>query len=57
MNSANNMNFVKGMGMGLIVGTSLGLTVAPRKKTKNMLGKALHAAGELADNISETILR
>ncbi|MEG2215508.1 MAG: hypothetical protein RRY09_07835 [Oscillospiraceae bacterium] len=51
------MNFVKGMGMGLIVGTSLGLTVAPRKKTKNMLGKALHAAGELADNISETILR
>lgn len=53
----NNHDFVKGMGIGLITGLSVGIATAPRKNKTNMIGKALKAAGEVADNISSVITR
>jgi gas vesicle protein len=57
--SANNdsMRFFKGMGLGIMVGSAVGMAFAPQKKHKNVVGKALKAAGELADNISDAMMR
>ncbi len=55
MHNNNNAAFMKGMGMGLVAGLSVGMAVAPKKKSKNIVGKALRTAGELADNISGVI--
>ena len=56
-NSSDNMKFFKGMGLGIMVGSAVGMAFAPQKKSKNMVGKALKAAGELADNISDAMMR
>ena len=52
-----NTAFLKGMGMGLAIGASVGMALAPKKKGTNVVGKALKAAGELADNISDAMMR
>lgn len=58
MNSMNKHNFVKGMGIGMALGAAAGMALStPQKKTKNVVGKALKAAGELADNISDAVMR
>ena len=48
-----NTAFLKGMGMGLAIGASVGMALAPKKKGTNVVGKA----GELADNISDAMMR
>ncbi len=53
----SNSAFLKGVGMGLAIGASVGMVLAPRKKGTNVVGKALKAAGELADNISDAMSR
>jgi len=53
----NNTDFIKGMGIGLVAGLSVGMATAPKKNKSNMIGKALRAAGEVADNISNVIAR
>jgi len=50
-------NFLGGMGMGLVVGAAVRMVLTPRKHGKNMVGKALKAAGELADNIADAMSR
>lgn len=55
-NGNNGANFIKGMGMGIVVGASIGMAFAPKKKATNVVGKALKAAGELADNISDAMM-
>ena len=52
-----NTAFLKGMGMGLAIGASVGMALAPKKKGTNVVGKAPKAAGELADNISDAMMR
>lgn len=47
--------FFKGMGMGLVVGTSLGMAVSPRRRSKNAVSKALRVAGDLAENLGDAI--
>lgn len=47
--------FLKGVGMGLMVGTSLGMAVSPRRRSKNVVSKALRVAGDLAENLGEAI--
>ena len=47
MNSMDSKSFLKGVGMGMLM--------APRKKGDNVIGRALKAAGELADNITEAL--
>ena len=37
------------------IGASMGVLMTPKKKGDNVIGRALKAAGELADNISEAI--
>ncbi len=56
MNKNSSANFLKGMGVGLAVGASVGMVMAPRKKSTSMVGKALKAAGEIAENISDAMI-
>ena len=51
MNSMDSKSFLKGVGMGMAIGASMGT----RKKGDNVIGRALKAAGELADNITEAL--
>ena len=53
----HSTDFIKGMGIGLVTGLSVGMATAPKKNRTNMIGKALRAAGEVADNISNVISR
>ena len=50
----NNMSFAKGMGLGLAVGSMVGMIAAPRKK-KFDLGKALKSMGDVVDNVAGSI--
>ena len=50
----NNMAFVKGMGVGLMVGSMVGMVASPRKKKFN-IGKALKSMGDVVDNVAGTL--
>ena len=50
----NNMSFVKGMGIGLMVGSMVGMVAAPRKKKFN-IGKALKSMGDVVDSVASTM--
>ena len=49
----NNMSFIKGLGIGIVVG-SMGGMVAPRKKKFN-IGRALKSMGDVVDSVADTI--
>ena len=55
----NTMNFVKGVGVGLVVGSAVGMAVAsPQKKNgnkQNVVGKALKTMGDIVENIGDSI--
>ena len=53
----NSKNFYAGLGMGLMVVGAAAMAMRPRKKhcMKSTIGKALHAMGEMADSISDTM--
>lgn len=44
----NKNTFVKGMSLGLVLGSVVGMAVMPKQK-KSSVGKALKNAGELLD--------
>ncbi len=45
--------FVKGIAIGVMAGTAIGMVMAPKgKNSKSAAGKALKAAGEVIDNIT-----
>ena len=46
----NNMSFIKGMGLGVMVGSVVGMMVTPKKK-KFDIGKALKSMGDVVDNV------
>ncbi len=50
----NNMSFIKGMGVGLMVGSMVGMMAMPRKKKFN-IGKALKSMGDVVDNVADAI--
>jgi len=57
MQNMNNMNFIKGMGTGLVLGSVLGMAAAPRKGSgKNRLGKCLHGLGDIVESMSDTLM-
>ena len=53
----NSMDFIKGMGIGMVAGTARSMAVMPKKKNnlKSVTGKALKTAGEIVENISDAI--
>lgn len=52
----NNMNFVKGISLGLMVGAGVGMMITPSKKSgKSTVSKALRAMGDLLEDV-ETAL-
>ena len=53
----NNMSFIKGMGLGLMVGAAagaVGYNAMPRKK-KACLGKALRTMGDVVDSFTGSL--
>lgn len=50
----NDMSFLKGMGVGLVVGSVAGMIATP-KKNKFSIGKALKSMGDVMDNVAHTI--
>ncbi len=51
-----NMNFVKGMGAGLIVGACVGMTLMPDKKRgKRAISKAVKAVETILGDVSDVI--
>lgn len=50
----NNMTFFKGMGVGLMVGSLVGMVAAPRKKKMN-IGKAIKSMGDVVENVAGSI--
>ena len=46
----NKMSFVKGMGVGVVVGAAAGMIAMPRKQ-KLTIGKALRSMGDVVDGI------
>lgn len=52
----SNMNFLKGMGAGLMVGAALGMMLSPDKKSsRRKLGKMFRAAGDVIEDLSGAI--
>lgn len=57
----NGMNFAKGVGVGIVVGSTIGMAVAstasnhkkPPQKN-NVVGKALKAMGDIVDNLGDS---
>ena len=48
-----SVNFVKGVGIGMVAGAMLSTIMKPRKKSlKSTAGKAIKAAGEVVDSIT-----
>jgi len=50
----NNMSFIKGIGVGAVMGAAAGMVMAPRKNKLN-LGKALKSMGGMVDNITSSL--
>ena len=50
----NKMSFFKGIGVGMIVGSAVGMAVAPKKR-KGGLGKAIQSIGSAVESVTETI--
>ena len=53
----NNANFVKGVGVGLVVGSAIGLAVySPNRNFKRTaVGRALKTVGEIVENIGDSM--
>jgi gas vesicle protein len=50
------MDFLKGMGAGMVVGAALGMVVAPEKRGgKKRLSRMFRAAGDVIEDISGAI--
>ncbi|MCD8374183.1 MAG: hypothetical protein LUC20_03670 [Oscillospiraceae bacterium] len=48
------MNFLKGIGAGLMVGACIGMVFKPNKKhSKKMMSRAVRAVGDVIDEFAE----
>ena len=50
----NNTTFFKGMGLGIMVGSMVGMMASPRKRKFN-IGRALKSMGDVVDSVADTI--
>ncbi len=51
----NKMSFIKGMGVGLAVGSMVGMVAAPKKQKSSTIGKAIRSVGDVVENVANTI--
>jgi hypothetical protein len=55
----NSGNFAKGVGIGLVVGSAIGMAVSmPQQKAsakKTVVGRALRTVGDIVESIGDTI--
>ena len=55
----NNMDFIKGIGIGVVAGATIGMAVSPmcgkKKRVKTICGRVLKTAGEIVENVSNTL--
>lgn len=53
MNCMHSNQLIKGIGIGLTVGATVGMLVSPRKRNgKTAVSRALRTAGDVVDGIS-----
>ena len=48
----NNMSFFKGIGLGVMVGSVVGMITAPKKQKASRIGKAIRSVGDAVENIA-----
>lgn len=51
----NKMSFIKGMGVGVVVGSVVGMAVMPKKTKSNTIGKAIRSVGDVVENVANTL--
>ena len=50
------MNLLIGMGMGIVVGLSSAMLLQPKNRALHSgIGRTLHALGEIADQVTDTM--
>ena len=55
-NDMKMMDFLKGMGAGMMVGAALGMIITPDKRSgKKRLSKMIRAAGDVIEDLSDAI--
>lgn len=53
----SSTNFLKGVTLGLVVGSAVGAAMAPNKRHgRHMVGKALKTMGEVIENITDAVM-
>jgi len=50
----SNMSFIKGVGVGMVVGSAVGMAVAPKNR-KGGIGKAIKSIGSAIENVTDTL--
>lgn len=51
----NNMSLIKGIGIGMVVGSIAGMAMAPKKGSKAGFTKTLKSIGDVMDSVANTI--
>ena len=53
MSNMDNSNFLKGLGVGMVVGSAISMAMqGGKKQDKNAWGKAIKSMGEVVENVS-----
>ena len=53
MSNMDNSNFLKGLGVGMVVGSAISMAMqSGKKEDKNAWGKAIKSMGEVVENVS-----
>lgn len=55
MSCMNSMNFLKGVGLGLVIGAAAGMAATPKKKGGNVIGKTLKTMGDAISDVVDTM--
>lgn len=54
----SNMNFIRGIGIGVAVGAAMGVAMTPKRQSmlkKSAAGKAIRAAADVMDQITDVM--
>jgi len=53
MSNMDNSNFLKGIGVGMVVGSAVGMMMhSGKQENKNAWAKAIKSMGEVVENVS-----